>query len=167
MKYNNVQLLSVKSFNHKVRSTLSIKMWEEQKKMQVLGRGDIWSTLVVEFTWRCATCRAVGARERENEDRRVSYTIQKPIRVDPDVGQDLTAHRPSTADAVVDASGCFPWAVGCCSNIVRLHCYDSIRWREAAEAGLYRKENLPHNCDDLNCFHDLLVKRKTKQEKFS
>ena len=95
--------------------------------MQVLGRGDIWSTLVVEFTWRCAPCRAVGARERENEDRRVSYTIQKPIRVDPDVGQDLTAHRPSTADAVVDASGCFPWAVGCCSNIVRLHCYDSIR----------------------------------------
>jgi hypothetical protein len=31
MKYNNVQLLSVKSFDDKVRSTLSIKMWEEQK----------------------------------------------------------------------------------------------------------------------------------------
>ncbi len=115
------------------------------------------------FTWRCAPCREAGDREREIEDRRVSYTVQRPIRVDLGVGQDLVDHHLSIDVAdVADASDCSPWAVGCCNSTVRLRCYGWIRWRAAAEAGLCRRVNWLRNCDDPNCFHDLLVKEKKK-----
>ncbi len=92
--------------------------------MRVLWRG--YSKAECCFTWRCAPCRVAGAREREIEDRRVSCTVQRPIRVDPGVGQDLAAHHLSI-DVVAGASGCSPWAVGCCSSTVRLRCCGWIR----------------------------------------
>lgn len=93
--------------------------------MRVLWRG---YTAECCFTWRCAPCREAGDREREIEDRRVSYTVQRPIRVDLGVGQDLVDHHLSIDVAdVADASDCSPWAVGCCSSTVRLRCYGWIR----------------------------------------
>lgn len=95
---------------------------KEKQKMRVLRRGYKAESC---FTWRCAPCRVAGAREREIEDRRVSCTVQRPIRVDPGVGQDLAAHHLSID--VAGASGCSPWAVGCCSSTVRLRCCGWIR----------------------------------------